>query len=353
MTCLSFYPRSATVRAVEETEVLELLRNVLQMLQKDKVFKADLDRRYRERALDTHLRTVPLLAGLSDAFVRRLRDSVEMVRFEPGQEICRQGDPADSFFLIRIGFVKVTQAFPGGDIVLRYLNRPDYFGEIGLLGEGVRTATCTALDHVEVVRIRSDDFHTMLREFPDIQTRLADAVRQRLESDVKRRQTLVMPPLDDYLSQGLMEAQNLLLIDLERCTRCDACVRACADAHEGVTRLVRDGLRYDKFLVATSCRSCRDPLCMVGCPVGSIRRHPDSLEIIIEDWCIGCGLCATQCPYGNINLHPFMVDGEHLRPEPPISRAGLRLRLPARRPQARRAREVLRDPEVTAARPRC
>ena len=318
MTCLSFYPRSATVRAVEETEVLELLRNVLQMLQKDKVFKAELDRRYRERALDTHLRTVPLLAGLSDAFVRRLRDSVEMVRFEPGQEICRQGDPADSFFLIRIGFVKVTQTFPGGDLVLRYLNRPDYFGEIGLLGEGVRTATCAALDHVEVVRIRSEDFHAMLREFPDIQTRLADAVRQRLESDVKRRQTLVMPPLDDYLGQGLMEAQNLLLIDLERCTRCDACVRACADAHEGVTRLVRDGLRYDKFLVATSCRSCRDPLCMVGCPVGSIRRHPDSLEIIIEDWCIGCGLCATQCPYGNINLHPFMVDGED--PERPGKR---------------------------------
>jgi Fe-S-cluster-containing hydrogenase component 2 len=107
-----------------------------------------------------------------------------------------------------------------------------------------------------------------------------------------------------------MEAQNLLVIDLERCTRCDECVRACADAHEGVTRLVRDGLRYDKYLVATSCRSCRDPLCMVGCPVGSIRRHPDSLEIIIEDWCIGCGLCATQCPYGNINLHPFKVMAE-------------------------------------------
>ncbi len=115
-----------------------------------------------------------------------------------------------------------------------------------------------------------------------------------------------------------MEAQNLLLIDLERCTRCDECVRACADAHEGVTRLIRDGLRFDKFLVATSCRSCRDPLCMVGCPVGSIRRHPDSLEIIIEDWCIGCGLCATQCPYGNINMHPFMVDGED--PERPGKR---------------------------------
>ena len=57
------------MRAVEETEVLELLRNVLHMLQKNKAFKAELDRRYRERALETHLRSVPLLAGLSDAFI--------------------------------------------------------------------------------------------------------------------------------------------------------------------------------------------------------------------------------------------------------------------------------------------
>ena len=47
---------------------------------------------------------------------------------------------------------------------------------------------------------------------------------------------------------------------------------------------------------------------MVGCPVGSIRRR-NSLEVIIEDWCIGCGLCARNCPYGNINLHPFEVMG--------------------------------------------
>ena len=310
MTCLSFYPRSATVRATEDTVVLEMLRNVLQMLQKDKIFKADLDRRYRERALDTHLRTVPVLAGLSDAFVTRLRDRVQLVRFEPGQDICTQGEVADSFFLLRIGFVKVTQKFPGGDLVARYLTRPDYFGEIGLLGEGLRTATCTALDHVEVVRIAAEDFRDMMREFPDIEAEMSRVARTRIQSDDRRQDTFASMPLDDFLSQGLMEAQNLLVIDLEKCTRCDVCVRACADAHDGVTRLVRDGLRYDKYLVATSCRSCRDPLCMVGCPVGSIRRHPNSLEIVIEDWCIGCGLCGTQCPYGNINLHPFKVVAE-------------------------------------------
>jgi Fe-S-cluster-containing hydrogenase component 2 len=114
-------------------------------------------------------------------------------------------------------------------------------------------------------------------------------------------------PIADFLNQGLMEAQSLLVLDLEKCTRCDQCVKACADAHDGVTRLVREGLRFDKYLVATSCRSCRDPLCMVGCPVGAIRRR-GSMEIIIEDWCVGCGLCVRNCPYGNLNLHPFAVD---------------------------------------------
>jgi Fe-S-cluster-containing hydrogenase component 2 len=104
-----------------------------------------------------------------------------------------------------------------------------------------------------------------------------------------------------------MQAQSLLVLDLEKCTRCDQCVKACADAHDGVTRLVREGLRFDKYLVATSCRQCRDPLCMVGCPVGSIRRR-NSLEVIIEDWCIGCGLCASNCPYGNISMHSFAVE---------------------------------------------
>jgi Fe-S-cluster-containing hydrogenase component 2 len=121
--------------------------------------------------------------------------------------------------------------------------------------------------------------------------------------------------LERFLTQGLMEAQSLLVLDLDRCTRCDNCVRACADAHDGVTRLIREGLRYDKYLVATSCRQCRDPLCMVGCPVGSIRRR-NSLEVVIEDWCIGCGLCAKNCPYGNINMHPFEVmEKDPLAPE--------------------------------------
>ncbi|HKV03553.1 MAG TPA: cyclic nucleotide-binding domain-containing protein [Candidatus Acidoferrales bacterium] len=306
MTCMSLYPRSATVIAATDCTVLEMLRNVLDIMQRNKNFRAQLDQSYRRRALDSHLRAVPVFAELTEEFIGSLRETVELLRYSPGQVICRQGELADSFYLVRIGFVKVSQAHPGGDMVLAYLSRGDYFGETGLLAGDVRTATCTALDHVELVRIGADDFTRMIEQFPEVRRKLEVVERERSQMNRERLSIVQSVPLDNFLAQGLMEAQSLLLLDLNSCTRCDACVRACADAHDGVTRLVREGLRFDHFLVATSCRQCLDPLCMVGCPVGSIRRR-NSLEVIIEDWCIGCGLCAENCPYGNINLHPFEV----------------------------------------------
>jgi len=306
MTCMSLYPRSATIQAETDCTMLEMLRNVLDIMQRNKTFRASLDRSYRQRALDSHLRAVPVFADLTDEFIDSLREKVELLRFTPGQVICRQGDNADSFYLVRIGFVKVSQAHPGGEMILAYLSRGEYFGEIGLLRGEVRTATCTALDHVEVVRISAEDFSSMTKQFPEVRRKLEAVEKSRLQMDRERLSVISTTPLQSFLTQGLMEAQSLLLLDLDSCTRCDACVRACADAHDGVTRLVREGLRFDHYLVATSCRQCRDPLCMVGCPVGSIRRR-NSLEVIIEDWCIGCGLCAENCPYGNINMHPFNV----------------------------------------------
>src|ERR1700692_4938965 len=307
MTCMNFYPRSATVRAETDVVAYEMLRNVLDIMQKNKTFRAQVDQNYRRRALENHLRGVPMFADLSADFIEHLKESVELVRYAPGQVIARQGDPADSFYLVRIGFVKITEEYRGGGLVLAYLSAGDYFGEIGLLGGGVRTATCTALDHVEVVRVSGDDFRQMIERFSSVRRGLEAVAEERRSANAQRMQMVHSVPIDQFLSQGLMEAQSLLVLDLQNCTRCDACVNACADAHDGVTRLIRDGLRFDRYLVATSCRQCRDPLCMVGCPVGSIRRR-NSLEVIIEDWCIGCGQCANNCPYGNINMHPFPVE---------------------------------------------
>jgi CRP-like cAMP-binding protein/Pyruvate/2-oxoacid:ferredoxin oxidoreductase delta subunit len=325
MTCRTYQPRSATVQACEPCVMVEMLRVILDMLVgnrqpseltkatskvkmptfKGTSFKAELEKKYRERSLNNHLRSVPLFASLDDEFIEHLRQHVELVSYNQNQIICKEGEDADAFYLIRSGMVRVSNALPGGDMVRTYLSRGDYFGEIGLLQSIKRTATCTALDAVDVVKIPADDFNLMLERFPAVRQQIEAVAGARLAAHEQKTIPAGLH-LDDFLNQGLFEAQNLLLIDLENCTRCDACVRACATAHDGVSRLLRDGLRYEHFLVATACRSCRDPLCMTQCPVGSIRRK-ENLEIIIEDWCIGCGKCAELCPYGNINMHPLEV----------------------------------------------
>jgi CRP-like cAMP-binding protein/Fe-S-cluster-containing hydrogenase component 2 len=325
MTCRTYQPRSATVQAREPCVMVEMLRVILDMLVgnrqvseaskatskvkmptfKGTSFKIEMEKKYRERSLNNHLRAVPLFALVDDAFIEHLRQNVELISYNQNQIICREGDEADAFYLIRSGMVRVSNALPGGEMVRTYLSRGDYFGEIGLLRSIKRTATCTALDAVDVVKIPAVDFHLMLEKFPAVHEQIESVASARFEAD-QQKTIPVGLHLDDFLNQGLFEAQNLLLIDLENCTRCDACVRACAKAHDGVSRLLRDGLRYEHFLVATACRSCRDPLCMTQCPVGSIRRK-ENLEIIIEDWCIGCGKCAELCPYGNINMHPLEV----------------------------------------------
>jgi CRP-like cAMP-binding protein/Fe-S-cluster-containing hydrogenase component 2 len=325
MTCRTYQPRSATVQAREPCVMIEMLRVILDMLVgnrqpseatkatskvkaptfKGTSFKAELEKKYRERSLNNHLRSVPLFATLSEEFLNYLKEKVELVSYNQNQVICKEGEEADAFYLIRSGMVRVSQVMPGGEMVRTYLSRGDYFGEIGLLRSIKRTATCAALDAVDVVKIPASEFNLMLEKFPDVRVQLEPVAEARLTA-IKERTLPAGLGLDDFLSLGLFEAQNLLLIDLDNCTRCDACVRACAQAHDGVSRLLRDGLRYDHFLVATACRSCRDPLCMTQCPVGSIRRK-ENLEIIIEDWCIGCGKCAELCPYGNINMHPMEV----------------------------------------------
>jgi CRP-like cAMP-binding protein/Fe-S-cluster-containing dehydrogenase component len=323
MTCLNHYPRSATVRCIEAGEVLEIDRNILYALQRNRTAREIFDKAYRERVLENHLSGLQLFSGLEESqraeCIQFLRNRVDLLRVDKGQVIFRQGERADHFYSVRLGFVKVSQLFAGQERVSDYLGPGGSFGEIGLLSTsidlglagktppvGLRTATCAALDDVELVRIRGEDFRALLDRYPVARDKMVERAKRLVARDVESRQSLERP-LGEFLEQGLFNAQKLLVLDLDACTRCDECTRACADTHDGVTRLIREGLRYDKFLVASSCRSCLDPYCLVGCPVDSIHRRPrgndqNSLEIVIESWCIGCGQCAKNCPYGNINM---------------------------------------------------
>jgi Fe-S-cluster-containing hydrogenase component 2 len=236
------------------------------------------------------------------------------------------------------GCLRPVPPLTGLEPVLRYVSRGEFLGVLGQVRGQPRSATCVADvlppafvrdggklkyeesgDRIELVRIPRADFEHLCRREPSIAARAAELVHTREGQDQERQGKprfqaaggLVTSP--EFGELGLAQGQRLMLIDLDRCTRCDECVRACIDTHaDGRTRLFLDGPRFGHYLVPTTCRSCRDPVCMIGCPVGSIHRGPRG-EIRIEDWCIGCSRCANQCPYGSIQMHDIglIAEGAH------------------------------------------
>jgi CRP-like cAMP-binding protein/Fe-S-cluster-containing dehydrogenase component len=318
-SCINHQRRSATVRAVDEdTVVIEMTRNFLDVLARNRDFRTELERIYRKRGVHSHLRGSNLFKEVEDNFLKTLAERSTLVRFRPGEVICRQDEPADAFFVIRIGHVKVEVTNPQGQTrILSYLAQSHSFGEIGLLIEPFkRSTTCTALDDVEMIKIAKVDFDAVMGQHPGLREQLVRLARSynKPVGDAPAAVAAATKPLsaeaqahreallNDFFMQDIYQGQSLLVLDLERCTRCDECVKACAQTHNQITRLTRDGLRFDKYLVTTSCRSCHDPKCLTHCPVDAIHRK-QGLPIIIENYCVGCRACEENCPYGNITVH--------------------------------------------------
>ncbi len=121
--------------------------------------------------------------------------------------------------------------------------------------------------------------------------------------------------LEFLVESRVINGTKTMVIDLDRCTRCDDCVRACAATHDNNPRFLRHGIKYEQYMIANACMHCADPVCMIGCPTGAIHRVAADGEVIINDLtCIGCSMCANNCPYENIRMVPIRdLSGEPVK----------------------------------------
>ena len=78
--------------------------------------------------------------------------------------------------------------------------------------------------------------------------------------------------MEFIVEERLLNATRAMVIDLDRCTRCDGCLKACATTHDGNPRFKREGPVHDRLMFAQACMHCQDPVCMIGCPTGAIGR---------------------------------------------------------------------------------
>ena len=94
---------------------------------------------------------------------------------EPGERIIRAGDPADALYLISKGEVEI--AIDGTR--LKTQGPGDFFGEVGLLSGGRRSADVTALDYCRFAKLSGRDFHRFLRRYPEIHAHMTALAAER------------------------------------------------------------------------------------------------------------------------------------------------------------------------------
>ena len=97
--------------------------------------------------------------GLSDDQVQEFKGFFSLRHYEPGDTVFAQGDAAETFFVIHSGELLVTQrTIYGGERTLSVRRPGEVFGEIGLLKDVPRTASVTALTHVQLFEIGKQHF---------------------------------------------------------------------------------------------------------------------------------------------------------------------------------------------------
>jgi Fe-S-cluster-containing dehydrogenase component/CRP-like cAMP-binding protein len=335
LAALTRSPRTATVFAETDAVLLEIRwQGLRDLMRRSDALRRHIERLYREHSLLVHLRETPLLselpaehlAAVAEATVFEThgefdwRDEFEMaVRRRPGDAIvdepliAEEGTPADGLILIRSGFARLSRRQGHGHRTAAYLGRGQVFGLAEALqaaATGVRvewSQSLRALGYVDVLQIPQAVLERHV--FPHLSADVLARFEVQQASEAGRNEgSAVEAKLDQSLleflvDRRLMNGQQAMAIDLDRCTRCDDCVRACAATHDNNPRFTRQGPRHGPLMVAQACMHCVDPVCMIGCPTGAIGRDAATGVVRINDrTCIGCATCANGCPYDNIKM---------------------------------------------------
>jgi len=122
------------------------------------------------------LRAIPLFGGMSDRSIEIVADIVREASFSAGASLVCEGEPGETFMIIREGTATVDQ----GGRTLRELGAGDFLGEIALIDGGPRTASVTAVEPVQALVIDRSGFARLMSEFPVIRFDLVSALTQRL-----------------------------------------------------------------------------------------------------------------------------------------------------------------------------
>lgn len=133
-------------------------------------------------ALEDDIRTLgetPLLDQLGRDAQRLIAFSADRVRLKPGDTLFRDGDPADSAYVVVSGSLALERGASR-----RVVGRATLIGELALLIDTARPATATAEEPTEALRIARSLFGRLFEEYPDLARKLHARLSVRLQAHV-------------------------------------------------------------------------------------------------------------------------------------------------------------------------
>jgi CRP-like cAMP-binding protein/Fe-S-cluster-containing hydrogenase component 2 len=299
LALLSGRRRTRTIVATAPSLLLEVDRNtMIRLVRSVPEVKQAIDSAAVVRQIKVHL-----APEVDDQLLDEVVRTAQVVQFKPNDTLIEEGARDDSVYLIQSGSVTVSGRVAGKDVVSAYVPAGNYVGEMAMLMDAPRCATVKATVATEAIRIDSAAFRALVERDPKLRLQVEKKLADRLVGRHRLQLGLEHGGVISFLmQQGIGEATDVLLIDESLCVRCDNCEKACAETHQGVSRLNREGgPTYATLHVPTSCRHCENPHCMKDCPPDAIHRAPNG-EVFIGDNCIGCGNCERNCPYGVIQM---------------------------------------------------
>ena len=127
------------------------------------------------------VRAIPIFANLEQAGVDLIGGG-QLVEFEEGQILVKQGQQSDCALVLLDGFVEVFVESKYGVVPLASLESPAFVGEIGVFTNVPRTASIKASTKVRAVRLGADELHRFGQKNPGFLARLMLQLGKRFET---------------------------------------------------------------------------------------------------------------------------------------------------------------------------
>jgi CRP/FNR family cyclic AMP-dependent transcriptional regulator len=129
------------------------------------------------------LQRVPLFQGLNDRQLGRIAQRLIERHFPAGQRMVTQGEVGQGLFIIVSGRAEVTrERLDGSKVVVNAFGPTDFFGEMALLDEGVRTATVQALEATDCLALTYWDFQGLLKQDADMAVIILQELAKRFRA---------------------------------------------------------------------------------------------------------------------------------------------------------------------------